>query len=103
MGLGSKVDLAVLVGPALVLRYPVLASAEAEADKSAAIKYYYDKGRFFYPEAEIFVRVSVSERLAVGMALRGLVPAYHLWSDQGMPFWDEAHVLGVVGFHVRLW
>ena len=101
--LGDLAQVGLLVGPSVLLRYPLLASEGAEDDKNAAIRYYYDVGRFFYPAAGLFLRWEMSEGLAVSVSMRGYLPAYHFWHESGLPLWHEMLVAARIGFHVRLW
>ena len=101
--LGDLAQVGFLVGPSVLLRYPLFASEDAEDDKNAASRYYYDVGRFFYPEAGLFLRWKMSEGLAVSISMRGYFPAYHLWHRSDLPLWHEMLVAARIGFHVRLW
>ncbi len=73
-----------------------------KADENSALSWFYQSGRFFYPETRFFLRWHVSEPVDLLLNLRAFYPVFHFWDGAGQPFWDQLMVSFGVGFAIRL-
>jgi hypothetical protein len=58
--------------------------------------------RCLYPEAELSVRFPLLPALDLRLGMRAGFPLLHLLDAEGLPFWDQMIVSGVLGVVYRL-
>jgi len=84
-------------GPALLLRVPVPLFADAGEDFGPTLGYLYGTLRFFYPEAELFAGYRILKDFELKLSLRACFPLFHLWDGEGLPFYDQLMIAGLLG------
>jgi hypothetical protein len=98
-------SLGAAVGLDFLLRFPFEFqnnSAAVQANENLALSWFYENGRFFYPETRFFLRWHISDPVDLLINLRVFYPVFHLWDGAGQPFWDQLMVSTGVGFGIRL-
>jgi pimeloyl-ACP methyl ester carboxylesterase len=93
------------LGLDFLLRFPFElqnTGSSVKADENSALSWFYQSGRFFYPETRFFLRWHVSEPVDLLLNLRAFYPVFHFWDGAGQPFWDQLMVSFGVGFAIRL-
>jgi hypothetical protein len=86
----SVLSLGGALGLDFLLRFPFElqnTTDQDKADQSSALSWFYQSGRFFYPETRFFLRWHVSEPVDLLVNLRAFYPIFHLWDGAGQPFW----------------
>ncbi|MGO9308823.1 MAG: hypothetical protein ACLQDL_07360 [Spirochaetia bacterium] len=93
------------VGLDFFLRFPFELQNTTDTDKadqSSGLSWFYQDGRFFYPETRFFLRWRISDPVDLLVNLRAFYPVFHLWDGAGQPFWDELMISAGIGFGIRL-
>jgi hypothetical protein len=100
--IGDKVKIEVGAGPAFVIRASFLASvsagdvSDAKPQVAPVGRYFYDKGRWFYPETSLSFLYKLSDKASFGLSARVYYPVFHLWDKMGLSFTDELMASGSI-------
>ncbi len=89
------------VGLDLFLRFP-LELQNTTADTADGFAYFYGMGRFIFPETRFITRWDVAEGVTLVFTLRGMYPVFHIWDEEGLPFYDQLLAALDLGFVIRL-
>ncbi len=92
--LNSSLSISAGASPSLLFRIPTL--SYGNPDRGAITSYMYQSARFFYPEVQASLLYKFQKTFQFGIALRGLFPIFHLWDGEGMPFWDQMMISGIL-------
>ena len=80
--------------PTLSLRIPFMPHGNDPGADVAG--YFFGSGRFLFLEAQGGAELAMDKNLALTARLRALIPIFHLWDGEGLPFNDQMAVgLGV--------
>ncbi|MFP4509836.1 MAG: hypothetical protein ACLFNQ_06870 [Spirochaetaceae bacterium] len=87
--------------PTTLYRLPVSPVEDSAVDQLAT--FFYEGGRFFYPELRIAFGYRMERRVSFQFAGRWLFPVFRLW-DGGpdLPWWDSHMIAGQLGVLIRL-
>ncbi len=99
------VSLGGALGLDLLLRFPFdlrTDNPERTAGKEPALTYFFQQGRFFYPETRLFVRWQAGPRIGLYANARVFYPIFHLWDQEGLSLLDQALASVGLGFSIRL-
>ena len=103
--IASTISIGASAGADFLLRLPVdpentdPASVEGRALAQA---WFFDAGRFFYPEARLLFAWQATDTVGLRFNLRALFPLFHAWDGSGAPFADQLLVSAGVQIGVRL-
>lgn len=64
--------------------------------------YFYENARFFMPELILLNRIEVTDALGADIVASAMLPVYHIWDGNQLPFFDQAKVGIGVQLRVRL-
>ena len=92
--LGNSWSLSAGASPSLLFRIPFI--PYGDPDVGAITAYMYKSLRFFYPEIQGSLLYDFQKRFQFGITLRGLAPIFHLWDGEGVAFWDQLMVSGIL-------
>ena len=84
-------------GPAFVIRAGVLANAVPATEQPSVNSigsYFWDKGRFFYPEVGISYSYAAASWVRFGATARVMFPVFNWWSGEGLSGADNMIVGG---------
>jgi hypothetical protein len=95
-----EIELGGTLGLDFLLRFPM--EFQNTVDTSPALGYFFDQGRFFYPETRFFLRWHIIEPLDLLVNIRVFYPLFHAWDGSTLPFYDQLMASAGVGFGVRL-
>jgi hypothetical protein len=98
--LGRSVVLGLTGGLILYLPLPIPLFSDAWSKLGPTMAYM--MARSLYPETELFVRFPVLPAFDLRLGVRAGWPLLHLFDRQGLPFWDQMIVSGVLGVVYRL-
>jgi hypothetical protein len=96
----EQIELGGAIGLDFLLRFPF--EFQNTVDTSSALSYFFDQGRFFYPETRFFFRWSFSEPIGLLVNLRVFYPLFHAWDGSSLPFYDQLMATVGIGFAIRL-
>jgi hypothetical protein len=98
--LGRSVVLGLAAGLILYLPIPIPLFPDASSELGPALGYMLQ--RCLYPETELSVRFPILPDLDLRLAARAGFPLLHLLDSEGLPFWDQMIVSGILGVVYRL-
>lgn len=98
----ESIDMAVRGGITVLIRVPISVDPPYAEESSYYTDYFYGNARFIYPEVEYAVRWKMSEDFSIALTLRALIPLFHLWDGESLPFYDQLMVSGILGFSINL-
>jgi hypothetical protein len=93
------------LGVDFLLRFPaefLMADPNTTSDTSSPLAWFYQSGRFVYPEVRLFMKWQATEAVGLVVNLRAWYPLYQLWDGQPFPFPDQFMFAGGIGFAIRL-
>jgi hypothetical protein len=103
--LSPALSLGGAIGFDFLLRFPFElqnTTSTNKDDQSRGLGYFFDKGRFFYPETRAFLRWHISDPIDLLINVRVFYPLFHAWDGLSQPFYDQLIVSGGLGFAFRL-
>ena len=101
----SSLSVGGALGLDLVLRFPFdfrTDIPDRTAGEAPTLAYFFQDGRFFYPETRLFVRWQAGPRIGLYGNIRVLYPIFHLWDNEGLSFLDQTMASAGLGFSIRL-
>lgn len=102
---GSRVEVGAALGLDFLLRFPLEffnSDPASVAGRQPALAYFFQKGRFFYPETELFLRWKPADAVTFNFGARALWPLFHSWDNEGLLFADQLLLAGTVGASFKL-
>jgi hypothetical protein len=93
------------VGLDFLLRFPLdwwNTDTSSSEGRAPSLQYFFADGRFFYPEARLFLRWRISEPVDLLFNVRAFYPLFHAWDGLGKAFTDEGMLSAGLGFAVKL-
>jgi hypothetical protein len=91
----EKVSLSGGLGPLFMIRIPFVPhGANPTAD---VMKYYYGNGRFLFLENREGVDIELTDNWGIAIRVRVLLPIFHLWDGENLPFQDQMGVGAGIG------
>ncbi len=87
-----------IAAPVFLLRIPTQAWGTGVDNIGTITGYFYNAGRFFYPELGSFLYVQILPRIGLELRVRSFFPIFHLWDGEGDPFYDQMMVDATLGF-----
>ncbi len=86
--------------PTTLYRIPLLAVENSPTDNLS--RFFYESGRFLYPELRLSFGYRMEERITFQFAGRWLFPVFRLWDDgPDLPWWDSHMIAGQLGILIR--
>jgi hypothetical protein len=101
----GRLSLGASVGLDAVVRFPLdlgPAASSTAAARELALAFFYDRGRFLFPETRLFLGWEISEAFSLSLNVRAFYPLFHAWDEQGLGFLDQFMLSAGLGFGVRL-
>ena len=97
--ISDRFGLGFTLGPAFLARAPITAWGTGWEQLGTMADYFYGAGRFFYPEAGLFVtyRPEVFESLEISLRARAYVPLFHVWDEENVVFLDQFIISAGIG------
>lgn len=83
------------VGIASVFRFPVKAYDNGGENQGDAVAYFLP--RFLYPEVEVTFRWKLKEKIGLSLGVRCMLPIFHIWDGESLPFYDQMMFSAIVG------
>lgn len=80
--------------PTLLIRFPVI--SYGSPDLTAITSYFYKDARFVYPEFDGTFDYAFRTWLHIVVNLRVLLPVFHIWDGESVPFTDQMVVAGSI-------
>lgn len=99
---GRRLAWGMEAAPAVVFHIPTVSWGVTSAQVRSITSYFYQEGRFFYPEAGTFFLWQPFASLGLEVRLRAFLPVFHLWDGAGLPFYDQLLVGGSIGLRFRI-
>ena len=90
------------IGLAVLLRLPISLFEDTETEISSYYSYFYGKGRFALPGAELFFTWNFNKYSSLSITIKGMFPLFHLWDGEGLTFIDQLHLQGLAGFMFKI-
>jgi hypothetical protein len=88
------------LGPALSVKIPLIPHGDAPTGEVAG--YFLEDLRFFYLEIRGFFDWNLSDLFGLSFRLRALLPVFHLWDGENVPFSDQMMLGAGVGLRIKL-
>jgi hypothetical protein len=100
ISLGATIDIGAFVGLAAAIRLPI--GLFGDVQSADAADYLYGAARFLYPETGAFLRWRLLDSSALVLTSNTLLPWFHLWDGENLPFFDQSVVFVRVGLEFAL-
>jgi hypothetical protein len=87
-------------GPAFSFKIPLIPHGDAPSGEVGG--YFLESARFLYLEARGSLEWKFTEALGLTVRLRTLLPVFHLWDGENVPFYDQLFFGGGIGLQINL-
>ncbi|MFP4362684.1 MAG: hypothetical protein ACLFR1_02315 [Spirochaetia bacterium] len=98
----DSVAFGVSLGPAFLLRFPVLSYGGGKENAPNILGYLLGGGRFFYPQTSAQLDWAFSDSIRFLLKLRVFYPIHHYWTGDSLPFYDQLIIQNNIGFVFEL-
>ena len=100
--LGDSFYLAAFAAPAFLFRIPTATWGDGTDERGAIMSYLYGNARFLYPEIGFQFTWAAFDSIHLGIRAKLLLPLFHLWDTEEVPFYDQMMFASSIVFRVVL-
>lgn len=86
-------------GPAFSFKVPLVPHGDAPTQEVGS--YFLSSGRFLYLELRGTLDWTITRALGLSIRIRTLLPVYHLWDGEGVPFYDQLFLGAGIGLRIK--
>lgn len=86
------------LGPAFSFKVPLVPLGDAPTQEVGS--YFLSNGRYLYLELRGTLDWTITRALGLSLRLRTLLPVYHLWDGEGVPFYDQLFIGAGIGLRI---
>lgn len=87
--IGEKVTFYAGGGLTVLFRFPFDLFPEEDSGGGSAFTFLYDKARFIYPVISTGIQWKYRDNMGIGFTYKLLLPLFHAWDGEGLPFSDQ--------------
>jgi hypothetical protein len=88
------------LGPTLSIKIPLIPHGDAPTGEVAS--YFLENLRFLYMELKGVFDWNITDMLGISVRLRTLLPVFHLWDGEDVPFSDQLMIGAGIGLRIKL-
>lgn len=97
--LADRIGLAFGLSPTTIWRIPF---GTITGDPAGLVRYFYRSARFLMPEILLLSRFEINEALSFDLMSSMMIPVYHIWDGDPLPFSDQWKIGASLGLRAAL-